>query len=138
MTTNEPPPSDDSGTSGLPSYGSTPPPPPGAYPPPPGQQPPPGGWPPPPGAPGGYGGMPQGNQKAMWSMIVGIVSILCCGIITGPIAIVLSVQAKKEIAAAHGMQTGDGMAKAGLILGIIAIPLSIVWIVLNLSLGLMG
>jgi hypothetical protein len=121
--TNPPPPSGE-----PPSYGSAPPPP-GAYPPPPagGYPPPPaGGYPPPPGsypppAPGGYGAPLESNKKALWSMISGIISLFCCGVVLGPVAIVLSNQAKSEIAATGGTQPGLGQAKAGLILGIIGI-----------------
>ena len=96
---------------------SYPPPPPGDNQPPPGG----GGYPPPPGA-GGYA-QPQSNKKALWSMILGIVGVvLCCaGILFGVPALILGNMAKKEIAASGGAQTGAGMAKAGVILGIIAI-----------------
>ncbi len=116
MTSNEPPPQDPFGSSNdLPSYGSVPPPPGGSYPPPP-----PGSMP----APGNYGMPPQQNKKALWSMILGIISPLCCGVILGPTAIVLSRQAKSEIAYSRGQQTGDGMATAGFVLGIIG---TILW-----------
>jgi hypothetical protein len=116
MTTNEPPPPDPfTPTSDLPSYGSVPPPE-GGYPPPP------GGFPPP--APGGYGLPPETNKSAMWSLILGIISPLCCGIVLGPVAIALSRRGKTEIAYSRGQQTGDGMATAGLVLGIVGI---VVW-----------
>ena len=66
-------------------------------------------------------------------MITGIISLLCCGVVLGPVAIVLSNQAKTEIAQSRGGQTGEGMAKAGLILGIIGIVGWVVVIVLRLS-----
>jgi len=122
MTTNEPPPYPGEPNPSAnnpqppPSYGSTPPPE-GSYPPPP-----PGGYPPP--APGGYGAPLESNKKALWSMILGILSPLCCGVILGPVAIVLSNQAKAEIAATGGVQPGAGQAKAGFILGIIGI---VIW-----------
>ena len=72
--------------------------------------------------------MPQQNQKALWSMIAGILSLLCCGVIAGAVAIILSMQAKKEIEASGGQQTGAGMAQAGLIMGIIGVILTVVWI----------
>jgi hypothetical protein len=73
------------------------------------------------------GGAPQGsNQKALWALILGIVSIVCClGLLAGIPAIILSRIADKEIAATG--QGGAGMAKAGLILGIIGIILSLLW-----------
>lgn len=113
MTTND----DQSSTSGLPSYGSVPPPPEGSYPPPP-----PGGMP----APGGYGGAPQQNKKALWSMILGILGLVCCGFFTGIPALILGNQAKQEIAASGGTQSGAGMAQAGFILGIISIVFGVI------------
>ena len=119
--------------------GSTPPPPPsqppyGGTPPPYGSAPP----PPPPGygypAGGGYA-VPAGNKKALWSMILGIVSLVCCGVVTGVVAIILAQQAKQEIAASGGMQTGAGQAQAGFILGIIGCALSVIGIILYAGLG---
>jgi hypothetical protein len=75
--------------------------------------------------PGGYA-QPQTNQKAMWSMILGIVGLVCCGLFAGIPALILGNLAKKEISASGGAQTGAGMATAGVILGIIAIVWSIV------------
>ncbi|AXT84763.1 hypothetical protein C6I20_05845 [Aeromicrobium sp. A1-2] len=109
---------------GQPAYGQQPPP---GY----GQQPPPGyGQQPPPGygqQPHGYGyPPPRTNGKAMWGMIAGIVSIAFCylGLLIGPVAIVLSILGKKDIARSNGTQTGGGMATAGLITGIAG---TVVW-----------
>jgi hypothetical protein len=89
--------------------------------------------PPPPGA-GGYAA-PQTNQKALWSMILGILGIVCCGIFAGIPALILGNSAKKEIAASGGAQTGDGMAKAGVILGWISIAFSILGIIFVIATG---
>ncbi len=133
-STNEPttpPPPPSYGSAPQPPGGAYPPPPPGAYPPPPaGGYPPPGGYPP---APGGYGAPQESNKKALWSMICGIISLFCCGVILGPVAIVLSNQAKSEIAATGGTQPGLGQAKAGLILGIIGIVGWVFLILVRLS-----
>lgn len=113
-----------------PPPGNTPPPPGGGgnYPPPPG-----GGYPPPSGGYGGdYGGgyaQPVTNQKALWAMILGILSIACCGILAGIPALILGNSAKKEIAASGGAQKGDGMAKAGVILGIVSIVITVLYII---------
>lgn len=56
------------------------------------------------------------NQKAIWSLILGILSITFCGF-TGIAGWVLAVIARKEIRA--NQQQGDGLALAGLILSII-------------------
>ncbi len=107
--------------------GSAPPPPP---PPPYGSAPGYGAPPPPTGypAPGGYA-VPSSNQKALWSMILGILSLFCCGVLTGIVAVVLSQQAKKEIAASGGMQAGSGQAQAGFVLGIIGIALTVLGLI---------
>ena len=121
MTSYPPPPGDPNDPnqpgqgSDLPSYGSTPPPPGGG-----------GGYPP----PGGGGAQPGTNKKALWSMILGIVSILCCGLLAGIPAIILANMGKKEINASGGLQTGGGMATAGLVLGIISIGLTILSVIL--------
>jgi hypothetical protein len=87
-----------------------------SYPPPPPPSDPSGGW--------GYGGYaaPRTNQKAIWSLISGILGLVCCAP-AGVVALVLGNSAKKEIAASNGTQTGRGMAQAGVVLGIIAIVL---------------
>ena len=80
-------------------------------------------------APGGYGGVPQQNKKALWAMILGILGLVCCGFFTGIPALILGNQAKQEIAQSGGTQTGDGMAKAGVILGIISIVLGVLGVI---------
>lgn len=95
-----------------------------------------------PGYGGGYGGVPQSNNKALWSMIIGIVSIplICCSCFAwiGIAAIVLGNQAKREIAASGGMQTGEGQAKAGVILGWVGVVLGTVVLALNIVLYATG
>lgn len=92
--------------------------------------------PPPPPEQGGYGYQaPQQNQKALWAMILGILSIVCCGIFAGIPALILGNSAKNEIAASQGLQTGEGMAKAGVILGWISIALSIVGVIFGIVTG---
>jgi hypothetical protein len=113
-----------------PGYGQQPPPYGyGQQPPPPGygQQPPPYGQQPPPGYGYGYRPPPVTNGKAVASMILGIVSIIFCylGLLIGPVAIVMSVLASKDInAQPPGVAGGKGMATAGLVTGIIG---TVVW-----------
>jgi hypothetical protein len=90
---------------------------------------------PPPPPPPQYGAPVPGanagsNKKAIWSLVLGIIGVICCGIgiIPGGIAIFLGRGAKQEIAASG--QTGGGMAQAGIILGIIAVVLSILYYIL--------
>lgn len=87
--------------------------------------------PPPPDA-GGYGGYarPRTNQKAVWALVLGILSILCCGLFAGIPALVLGNGAKKDIAASGGAETGSGMAQAGVVLGIISLALTALYVIL--------
>ena len=79
-----------------------------------------------------YGGAPQKtNGKATWALVLGIISVLCCGLLAGIPAIILGNMAKKEIDAGQG--SGRGMAQAGFILGIISVALSVLWVILALS-----
>jgi hypothetical protein len=92
-------------------------------------QPPP---PPPPG--GGYGqpayGSPAAggtNKKAIWALVTGILGILCCGPL-GIVAIILGRGAEEDIR--NTGEGGAGMAKAGFILGIVALALLVLQIIL--------
>ncbi len=58
-------------------------------------------------------------------MILGILSPLCCGLLTGIPALILGRMGRREIDQSGGTQGGRGMATAGVVLGIIGIVLSI-------------
>jgi hypothetical protein len=76
-----------------------------------------------------YGGAPVGtNKKAIWSLVLGILGLICCGFFTGIPALILGRQAKAEIATTG--QQGGGMATAGVVLGIIAIVWGVISIIL--------
>jgi hypothetical protein len=88
--------------------------------------------PPPPG--GGYGQQPYGapapggnNKKATWALVTGILSLLCCSPL-GVVAIILGRNAEQEIRVTG--QGGAGLAKAGFILGIVALALLVLQIIL--------
>ncbi len=96
------------------SYDQPPPPPPPGY----------GAAPQPP-----YGGQPAGtSQKAIWSLVTGILSLFCCGLVLGIVAILLSRSAKEEIASTG--KTGAGLAQAGFITGVVGLALFALQIVL--------
>jgi hypothetical protein len=64
---------------------------------------------------------PQGtNKKAVWSLVTGILGVLCCGILS-VIAIILGNSAKREIAQTR--EGGAGLATAGVVLGWVGIAL---------------
>jgi hypothetical protein len=113
---------------------------PGAMPAPGGVAPPQPGFLPPAGtpapAPGGggitvnYGGMYSGkrNTEAVGSLTASLVGlVLMCTILApvigGVVAILLALKAKRTIAASNGAESGDGMATAGLVIGIIDLAL---------------
>jgi hypothetical protein len=88
--------------------------------------------PPPPG--GGYGQQPYGapapggnNKLATWALVTGILSLLCCSPL-GVVAIILGRKAEQEIRVTG--QAGAGLAKAGFILGIVALALLVLQIIL--------
>lgn len=95
-------------------------------------------YPPP---PPGYGGpgyaVPKTNTKSVWSLVLGILGIICCGLLCGIPALILGNIASKEIALSGGAESGAGMAQAGRILGIISIVLSVLgfiaWIVFGIA-----
>ncbi|WP_421741711.1 DUF4190 domain-containing protein [Cellulomonas sp.] len=69
------------------------------------------------------------NSLAVWSLVLGIVSfVLSCGLFTGIPAVIVGNNAKKAVA--RGEANNGGMATAGIILGWIAIVLSILGIIL--------
>jgi hypothetical protein len=65
--------------------------------------------------------------------VLGIIGVFVCPIVLSILAIVFSRQANAEIESSGGRVTGAGMAKAGLILGIIGLALMPLWWVLVLS-----
>jgi hypothetical protein len=83
--------------------------------------PPPPAPPPPPGFDYGDGAPAVTASKATGALVCGIIGLLLCGIVLGPVAIYLGTQAKKEIRSSNGRLKGDGMATAGIVMGIIAV-----------------
>jgi hypothetical protein len=91
---------------------------------------------PPPPPPPSYGApmpgaVPGTNRKAIWSLVTGILGLLCCGLL-GIASIILGQQAKREIATSG--EGGGGMATAGVVLGVIAL----VWMVISIILSATG
>jgi len=77
----------------------------------------------------GYGAPYPKNSLAVWSLVLGIVSfVLSCGLFTGIPAVIVGNNAKKAVA--RGEANNGGMATAGIILGWVAIVLSILGVIL--------
>lgn len=110
-----------------------------SYGPPPDQ---PSGYPPPEQPPAGY--QPYGyapapnNSTAVTSLVLGIVSLVACGLLTGIPAMVLSRRAKREIIASQGREGGESLATAGFVTGLIGTILSTIGVVLLLVLFAIG
>lgn len=80
--------------------------------------------PPPPGGGYGYQPAPPGNNgMAIAALCCGIGGFLC--IIPAILGIVFGVIAKNQIRDSGGMQRGDGMATAGIVLGIVWVALTV-------------
>lgn len=62
----------------------------------------------------------------MASLVLGILSYICCGIFSGIAAIVTGHMARGRIKASGGTETGAGLALAGLILGYLFIGLTVI------------
>jgi hypothetical protein len=69
------------------------------------------------------------SGKATAAMVLGILSVLCFGILAGIPAIILGVMARKELAAMPPPRNGEGKAMAGIVLG----GLSVVWTLVLLA-----
>lgn len=89
--------------------------------------------PPPLGAPMGapFGGSTEKNKLGVWALVLGILSILCCGFFTGIPAIILGMNSKK--AAAQGQATNGTLGNVGFILGIIGSVLGVIGIILQVT-----
>ncbi len=75
---------------------------------------------------------------AVWSLVCGILSLLCgfmggCGVLFGPVAIILGIKARKKIAQSNGLVLGRGLTTAGIVLGIVGAVLSIVVVAVTFS-----
>jgi len=86
-----------------------------------------------------YQPAPATSQKAVWALVLGIISLLGCfcfyigGFALGIPAVVLGLMARKEIRASQGYQTGGGMATAGLVTGIVGIVLNVLVLALFIA-----
>lgn len=75
----------------------------------------------PPPYPGVYGGPVPNDGKAIASLVLGIMSMVCCtGILTAIPAIILGALARRDILRSQGATGGEGMAIAGIVTGGIA------------------
>lgn len=78
------------------------------------------------------------NGKAIAALVLGILSPVLCYVLTGIPAIVLGVKARREIRSSNGTQAGDGLALAGLVLGIVGTALTALFVGFVLLIALLG
>ncbi|HRI97893.1 MAG TPA: DUF4190 domain-containing protein [Nocardioides sp.] len=78
------------------------------------------------------------SGRATKALVLGIVSIVFCGLFTGVPAMVLGRRAQREIDASEGRLRGRGTATAGLVTGAIGTLLSAFAIVLLLGVIALG
>jgi hypothetical protein len=81
--------------------------------------------PPPPPPPGAFGGgNTSKNSLGVWALVLGILSIVCCGFVAGVPAIILGLNSKK--AQEQGLATNGSLGNIGFILGIIGSILGVI------------
>ncbi|MEI6211486.1 MAG: DUF4190 domain-containing protein [bacterium] len=86
--------------------------------------------------PGLPAGQNENSKLAIWSLVLGILSVLCCGVFSAVPAVICGHKAQTRIKASGGGLRGAGMALAGLILGYVAIGLSVIMIPLYAAIAI--
>lgn len=76
---------------------------------------------------------PKTSGKAITALVLAIIGFFIVGIIFGPIAICLAASAKNDIRERPTQVKGEGIANAAMIVGAIALIVSIVIIILYLA-----
>ena len=82
--------------------------------------------------------MAPNSSKATTSLILGIVSVVMCGLFLGIPAMIVSRQAKREIRESQGRLGGEGLATAGFVTGLIGTIWSVVGAILFVLLIIFG
>jgi hypothetical protein len=88
----------------------------------------------PPSQPGPYQAAPQTNTMALVSLIFGILGLIgVCAGVGSIVAIVCGNMALGEIRANPAAYTGDGLARAGIILGWVGVVLIVIGLCIALA-----
>jgi hypothetical protein len=87
--------------------------------------------PPPFGSPGAVPASAGNNGMAVAALVCGIAGFLC--IIPAILGIIFGFVAKGQIRDSGGVQGGDGMATAGIVLGFVWVAISIIVIIASVS-----
>lgn len=76
---------------------------------------------------------PQTSKLAIWSLILGILGLVCFWIFTGIPAVICGHKARKQIRLSGGQIQGSGLALGGLITGYISIATFLLFIPIGLA-----
>ena len=74
---------------------------------------------------------PPTSGRATTSLVLGIASLVLCGLFTGIPAIILGIKARREARESHGRVGGEGLALGGIITGVLG---TLLWLVVYVSL----
>lgn len=79
------------------------------------------------GQPNGYApaAVAPTSNEAIWSLVLGILSVTCLGLLAGIPAVILGTIGKRKIGESGGALRGQGLATAGLVLGWVSIGFSV-------------
>ena len=81
---------------------------------------------------------PPSSGKATTSLVLGILSLVACGLLLGIPAMIVGRQAKREIRESGGRLGGDGLATAGFVTGLIGTIWSVLAFLLVVALFVFG
>jgi len=79
---------------------------------------------------------PQNSGLAIWSLVLGILSLTCFGLFSGIPAVICGHKASSRIKQSAGAVTGEGLALAGLITGYMGSALSLLMFPLMLAIAI--
>jgi len=77
----------------------------------------------------GYAPAPMNDGRAMTSLVLGLLSIFCFGILTGIPAIVLGIASRKTIERSGGALGGSGMAIGGIVTGSLGTAVTLLYVI---------
>jgi Domain of unknown function (DUF4190)/zinc-ribbon domain len=76
--------------------------------------------------------LPQTDDKALISLVLGVLSLISFSILAGIPAIILGKMSRENIRASSGRLTGEGMATAGRVMGWVSVGLAGVFLLIIL------
>jgi hypothetical protein len=87
---------------------------------------------------GGYAPAPAASGRAKTALALGIAGFCCCCNLPGPVAWFLGAAERKAIREGQSSAAGDGLALAGMILGIIGTVLLFIGIIVGILYLVLG